>query len=75
MIGHRVVRWRRIAQEVGPGECNSSALRQALGAEDQVTNACIYLLLRAVDRFHALHSRFPGSYDGCASIACYSLVA
>ncbi|KAK9798117.1 hypothetical protein WJX73_000766 [Symbiochloris irregularis] len=60
----RVVRWRRLAQEVAPGTCDAAALRQALGDEDTAANACLYLLLRAVDRFHTLHARFPGCYDG-----------
>ena len=60
----RVVRWRALEQVVDPSSSDSSALRRALVAEDTSANACIYLLLRAVDRFHALHSRFPGCYDG-----------
>lgn len=63
--GHdRVVRWRRLAQEVAPGSCEAAVLRQALSSEDMAANACIYLLLRAVDRFHSVHARFPGCYDG-----------
>lgn len=66
----RVVRWRELAQEIDPKQANSAAIRQALAAEDQQTNSCLYLLLRAVDRFHALHSRFPGCYDRCACTCC-----
>lgn len=62
----RWVRWRSIAEEVDPSRVDAPALRRALGAEDTGANACLYLLLRAVDRFHALHSRFPGCYQGCA---------
>ena len=61
-----MVRWRALAEEVGSSTCDSAALRRVLGAEDTSANACVYVLLRAVDRFRALHSRFPGCYDGCA---------
>lgn len=49
-----------------PETVRSDALRQALGAEDTVANASLYLLLRAVDRFHSTYHRFPGTFDGCA---------
>ena len=58
----RVVRWRRLGEAVaGQGD----ALRAALSGEDTGANAGLLLLLRAVDRFHAAHGRFPGTYDGC----------
>ncbi len=58
----RVVRYRALADEFGAA--HSIALRQALCAEDSMANAGLYVLLRAVDRFHETHQRFPGSFDG-----------
>jgi hypothetical protein len=57
----RVVRWRRLSEDAGPGRAD--AVRAALAAEDTCANAGLLLLLRAADRFHAAHSRFPGAYD------------
>lgn len=62
----RVVRYRTLAEEYGPASCRSDVLRQALTAEDTGSNAGLYMLLRAVDRFYAQHHRYPGSLDGCA---------
>ena len=62
LLSCRVVRYKALAHECrGVG---SSALRQALSAEDTMANAGLYVLLRAVDRFHDTHQRFPGSFDG-----------
>ena len=58
----RVVRYRALADEFGAA--HSTALRQALSAEDSMANAGLYVLLRAADRFHETHQRFPGSFDG-----------
>ena len=33
-----------------------------------MANAGLYVLLRAVDRFHETHQRFPGSFDVCADL-------
>lgn len=44
---------------------NSELLKNALEKEDMKANAALYILLRAVDRFHATYSRFPGSFDRC----------
>ena len=64
MMPCRVVRWRRLGEAAGG---QGDALRAALSGEDTGANAGLLLLLRAVDRFHASHGRFPGTYDGCAS--------
>lgn len=65
MMPCRVVRWRRLGEAAaGQGD----ALRAALSGEDTGANAGLLLLLRAVDRFHAAHGRFPGTYDGCARL-------
>jgi hypothetical protein len=58
-----VVRWRSLRQEcAGPA---AEELRAALGSEEGVGNAGLYLLLRAIDRFAAAHQRFPGTFEGC----------
>jgi amyloid beta precursor protein binding protein 1 len=69
-----VVRYSPLAQEVGvPGAAANSAallaargaaLGRALAAEDaQRSNAVLYVLLRAADRFASQYGRFPGAYD------------
>ena len=59
----RVVRYRSLQEECTGSSCRSDALRQALTAEDSTTNASLYILLRAADRFHSKHHRYPGSFD------------
>ena len=59
----RVVRYRTLEEEFTGTSCKSDALRQALAAEDTVTNASLYILLRAADRFYSKHHRYPGLYD------------
>ncbi len=59
----RVVRYRTLEEELTGASCKSDALRQALTAEDSVTNASLYILLRAVDQFYSKHHRYPGLYD------------
>ena len=61
----RVVRFPTIASGGSPAAVQT--LRNALSAEDSALNAGAALLLRAVDRFHRQHGRYPGSEDGCAS--------
>ena len=61
----RVVRFPLMASAGSPAA--AQALRNALGAEDTSLNAGAALLLRAVDRFHLAHSRYPGHQDGCVS--------
>ncbi|KAA6425651.1 MAG: NEDD8-activating enzyme E1 regulatory subunit-like [Trebouxia sp. A1-2] len=58
-----VVRYRTLEEEFTGTSCKSDALRQALAAEDTVTNASLYILLRAADRFYSKHHRYPGLYD------------
>ncbi|CAL8467774.1 g7312 [Coccomyxa elongata] len=60
----RVVRYRTLKEELQLDTVRSDALRQALAAEDTQANASLYLLLRAVDRFHSTYNRFPGTFDG-----------
>lgn len=59
----RVVRTRSVGEETGAGSCRGGALRQALAAEDSASNATLYLLLRAADRFRETYRRYPGVYD------------
>lgn len=59
----RVVRYRSLQEQTSGSSCRSDALRQAMTAEDTMTNASLYILLRAVDRFSSKHHRYPGSFD------------
>lgn len=59
----RVLRTRSVGEETGAGSCRGGALRQALAAEDSASNATLYLLLRAADRFRETYRRYPGVYD------------
>ncbi len=59
-----------LAEEVGPETCRGDALRAALSGEDTAAAATLYVLLRAVDRFHSTYNRVPGSYDGWVLEAC-----
>ena len=57
----RVTRTRLIAEEVDSPTLRSDVLRAALSSEGTATNAALYLLLRAVDRFIEAHQRAPGT--------------
>lgn len=59
----RVVRYRSLKEQFAGSSCKSDALRQALAAEDSMTNASLYILLRAADRFSSTHHRYPGCFD------------
>jgi hypothetical protein len=59
----RVVRCRSLREETSASGCRAAALRHALAGEDSAANAALYVLLRAVDRFHQTYQRFPGVYD------------
>lgn len=64
----KVVRPKALAEELGrPGPSGAevgspapgpAALRQMLSEEDRSMNASIYVILRAVDRFHAMTGRW-----------------
>ena len=69
-----VARYAPLAQEVCTAGASVSsaavqaargaALGRALAAEDaQRSNAVLYVLLRAADRFFSQYGRFPGAYD------------
>ena len=66
----RVVRWASLREEAAGERGHGAALRAALAGEDTAVNAALYLLLRAADRFHAAHNRFPGTFAGCARRPC-----
>ena len=57
----RVIRNRPIAEEVNGSTLRSEAVRSALSSEGTATNAALYLLLRAVDRFQEANHRAPGT--------------
>lgn len=56
----RVVRYRLLADEVHGSRCRSEAVRAALNSEGSATDAALYVLLRAADRFAVTHQRAPG---------------
>lgn len=56
----RVVRYRLLAEEVDGSRCRSEAMRAALSSEGSATDAALYVLLRAADRFAGTHQRAPG---------------
>ena len=58
----RVVRFPKLAEISSHAAGN--AIKGPLAAEDSAANAGAALLLRAADRFHVAHSRFPGEHDG-----------
>ena len=60
-VCHRVIRNRLISEEVSSPTLRSDALRAALSSEGTATNAALYLLLRAVDRFTEANHRAPGT--------------
>jgi len=74
---HLVVqRYAPLAQELGVASAaangpalqaaRGAALGRALAAEDsQRSNAVLYVLLRAADRFAAQYGRFPGAFERC----------
>lgn len=57
----RLVRPRLLSDEVSA--CNATALRAALSNEETSSSAGLYVLLRAVDKFHDTYQRYPGVYD------------
>ena len=57
----RVIRNRPISEEVNGSTLRSDAVRAALSSEGTATNAALYLLLRAVDRFTEANHRAPGT--------------
>ena len=63
----RVVRTRSLEEEFSVSGSGSGELAQRLedgGALDEDDNGAIfYVLLRAVDRFHAEYERYPGAFD------------
>lgn len=59
----RVVRCAPLSAQGCPTTSKADALRAAMAAEDTATNATLYVLLRAVDRFHGVNQRYPGTYD------------
>jgi len=59
-VMRRVIRNRPISEEVS-GSMRSDAVRAALSSEGTATNAALYLLLRAVDRFTEANHRAPGT--------------
>ena len=68
----RVVRFRSLGEELG-SSCKHQVLRQALSAEDTATNATLYILMRAVDRFYDSHKRFPGTFDRCVAASTFPM--
>ena len=82
---HLVVqRYAPLAQEFGVASAvangpalhaaRGAALGRALAAEDsQRSNAVLYVLLRAADRFAAQYGRFPGAFERCVSVRVGSL--
>ncbi len=58
-----MVRCRPLGEETSAAGCRGAALRLALTGEESAANAALYVLLRAVDRFHQTYQRFPGVYD------------
>ncbi|MEW5311695.1 MAG: hypothetical protein WDW38_003390 [Sanguina aurantia] len=59
----RVVRYRSLREELGAASQRSAALQKALTGESTAPAMYFYVLLRAVDRFHVQHGRYPGSHD------------
>jgi NEDD8-activating enzyme E1 regulatory subunit len=57
----RLVRPRLLSDEIST--CNATALRAALANEETSSSAGLYVLLRAVDKFHDTYQRYPGVYD------------
>ncbi|XP_072013879.1 NEDD8-activating enzyme E1 regulatory subunit-like [Amphiura filiformis] len=57
----RVVRCRSLADEYATDTANVSDL--AMNLENPDSEIVLYVLLRAVDRFHKQYNRYPGNYD------------
>ena len=73
-LARRVVRCRTLEEETSAAGVRGEALRHALAAEDTAAAAALYVLLRAADRFHAAHQRFPGVYDRWGGAAGWRLL-
>eukprot|EP00898_Chlorokybus_atmophyticus_P005919 jgi/Chlat1/6328/Chrsp44S05896 len=58
-----VLRYRTLEEEYHSNTCRSAELQNMLQAENTASNASIYVLLRAVDRFQEQNNRFPGIFD------------
>ena len=83
---HLVVqRYAPLAQEFGVASAaangpalhaaRGAALGRALAAEDsQRSNAVLYVLLRAADRFAAQYGRFPGAFERCGFVCASRLM-
>ena len=56
-----MTRHRLLAEEVHSSSCRSELLRAALSSEGTATDAALYVLLRAADRFAVTHQRVPGA--------------
>lgn len=48
---------------MSPDTCRTQALQATLSADHTTTDTTLYVLLRAVDRFHSTFGHFPGSFD------------
>ncbi|KAK5603695.1 NEDD8-activating enzyme E1 regulatory subunit [Crenichthys baileyi] len=57
----RVVRCRSLAEEYHPDSVNKDEITSCMDSPD--SEIVFYLMLRAVDRFYQLHSRYPGVYN------------
>lgn len=57
----QVIRFRSLEEEYNAETAKSSALASDL--EQPENNLTYYVLLHAVDRFYAVHSRYPGYFD------------
>jgi hypothetical protein len=57
----KVIRFRSLEQEYTPETAQVARLASELEVPDN--NLSYYVLLRAVDRFYATHSRYPGFFD------------
>ncbi|KAF7211714.1 NEDD8-activating enzyme E1 regulatory subunit [Nothobranchius furzeri] len=57
----RVVRCRSLAEEYSVDSINKDEITSRMDSPD--SEMVFYLMLRAVDRFYQLHSRYPGVYN------------
>jgi len=57
----KVIRFRSLEEEYNHETAKSSAIASELEQPDN--NLAYYVLFRAVDRFYAVHSRYPGYFD------------
>jgi amyloid beta precursor protein binding protein 1 len=60
----RLLRCPPLASAQPPTGAQADALRAALASEDATTNATLWVLLRAADRFAATNHRYPGTIEG-----------